>query len=185
MPAPSTKNGRRSEKNVSKPLRFTTAGIRLDLAEVGIDRRRQRDARTRARTSGPRRPCAFGSRDDTSGLPGFDRLRVHLPDDIRHELEPLRRLRQLRGPSRSPNDETIAARALRDERPRVGFVQARRSARTTAKPNVALSDGWKRSCENGMRNSARQPSASRETATSHTASQPLSSLQSFDQARPP
>ena len=33
----------------------------------------------------------------------------------------------------------------------------------------------KRSCENGMRNSAVQPSASRETFTSHTASQ-LSSL---------
>ena len=45
VPEPSTKNGRRSGKNVSNASRFTTAGIGFDLAEVRIGRRRQRQAR--------------------------------------------------------------------------------------------------------------------------------------------
>ena len=51
-------------------------------------------------------------------------------------------------------------------------------SRTTAKPNVVSADGRKRSCENGIRNSARQPAVSRATATSQTASQPRSSFES-------
>ena len=83
---------------------------------------------------------------------------------------------------RSPNDETKPGAAF-EMCGQVSVSFSRPICRTTAKPNVALSAGWKRSCENGMRNSARQPSVSRETATSQTASQPLSSLPSFDHAR--
>ncbi len=51
--------------------------------------------------------------------------------------------------------------------------------RITANPNVVEVPAWKRSWENGMRNSARHPCSSRDTATSQTASQPLSVLLSL------
>src|SRR5205814_7895575 len=77
----------------------------------------------------------------------------------------------------SPNDETMPELAFeRCGHESVSFN--RPISRTTANPNVSSLDGRKRSCENGMRNSARQPPASRATATSHTASQPRSSFES-------
>jgi hypothetical protein len=54
-------------------------------------------------------------------------------------------------------------------------------SRITPKPNVSRFPVWNRSCENGIRNSAFHPSASRETDTSHTASQLWSLLPSANQ----
>ena len=53
--------------------------------------------------------------------------------------------------------------------------------RETAKPNDRDGPGVKRSCENGMRNSADHPCGSRATLTSHTASQLESRFQSLNQ----
>ena len=55
----------------------------------------------------------------------------------------------------------------------------RRTKRSTLMPQVWCSEVAKRSCDSGMRNSARQPDGSRATATSHTASQPSSCLMSL------
>ena len=54
-------------------------------------------------------------------------------------------------------------------------------SRRTAKPNVSRLPGSKRSCENGIRNSAFQPLSSFVIATSHTASQLSSWLVSRNQ----
>ena len=55
------------------------------------------------------------------------------------------------------------------------------TVRTIAKPNDELAAGLNRSCENGMRNSARQPCGLFATATSQTASQLVSLLLSLNQ----
>ena len=121
MPAPSTKNGRRSEKNVSKPLRFTTAGSASTWPKSGL---------TVAVSVTPGRSAYFRSAPTVrlliarrhERIAGLGRLRVHLPDDIRHELQPLRRLAQLQA-REIAEVRHEAVRALRDERPGVGLVE--------------------------------------------------------------
>ena len=71
--------------------------------------------------------------------------------------------------------------ALRESSGQVVVSLSRPIWRETAKPNVIFADGVKRSCENGMRNSAVEPRRSRETATSQTASQLSSLLVSLSQ----
>ena len=177
--APSTKNGRRSGKNVSKPLRLTTAGSASTWPKSGFTVAGQREARTqRVFQVGADRRLLIVRRDERVARLG--RLRVHLPDDVRHQLEPLRRLIQLQVREIAEGRHE-AVRALRDAAARCRSRSAGRSRGRRRSRTSALSDGWKRSCENGMRNSARQPSLSRETATSHTASQPLSSFASLNQ----
>ena len=58
---------------------------------------------------------------------------------------------------------------------------SRATSRTTAKPRGPSCTALKRSCENGMLNSARQLSPSRVTTTSQTASQLSSELPSLNQ----
>ena len=97
-------------------------GIRFDLPEVGIHRRRERHAGTqRVLQVRADRGFLIAGRDER--VARFRRLRVHLADDIRDELQPLRRLAQLQMREIAEvGDEAV--RALRDERPRVGLVEA-------------------------------------------------------------
>ncbi len=83
-------------------------------------------------------------------------------------------------PVSSPNDETKPL-ALRGRSGHVDASSARARMRPTAKPNVEVEAGLKRSCENGIRNSARQPLGVRDTAASHTASQLRSLFESLNQ----
>jgi hypothetical protein len=77
-------------------------------------------------------------------------------------------------PRSSPNCDTNPF-ALRDSSGHDDVSARRPTSRMTEKPTGPPVVLLKRSCENGIRNSARQPSASFSTSTSHTASQ-LSSL---------
>ena len=77
-------------------------------------------------------------------------------------------------PRISANCETNPL-ALRESSGQVEISFNRPTSRTSANPTGPPSVLLKRSCENGILNSARQPSESRPTSTSHTASQ-LSSL---------
>ena len=65
----------------------------------------------------------------------------------------------------------VAVRAAREQRPRRRLAAAGRSRARRRSRTCSSSDGVKRSCENGIRNSAVQPCSSRDTVTSHTASQ--------------
>jgi hypothetical protein len=85
-------------------------------------------------------------------------------------------------PVSSPNSETKPGR-LFDRSGHVEVSLRRPISRTTAKPNTSSLPGRKRSCENGMRNSALHPRASRATETSHTASQLESLLVSANRYR--
>ena len=80
----------------------------------------------------------------------------------------------------SPKDETYPL-ALLASRGHVEVSLSRATSRTTAKPTRSSSWWLNRSCEKGMWNSARQPCASRLTATSQTASQLSSELLSLNQ----
>src|SRR5437660_11778432 len=80
----------------------------------------------------------------------------------------------------SPNDDTYPL-ALRASSGHVEVSSSRPISRPTAKPMVFPSPDAKRSCENGIRNSADQPRVSRDTATFHTASQLSSRLLSLNQ----
>jgi hypothetical protein len=79
--------------------------------------------------------------------------------------------RSSRSPVSSPNDDTYPF-ALFASSGQVAVSFSRPMWRTTARPNVDASDWRNRSCENGMRNCARQPRSPRDTPTSQTASQP-------------
>src|SRR6476660_3255666 len=74
-------------------------------------------------------------------------------------------------PIRSPNDETVPL-ALFARRGHVTVSLVAAISRAIANPNVPADDGLKRSCENGILNSARQPSGAIAAATSQTASHP-------------
>ena len=89
---------------------------------------------------------------------------------VRHEFEPLGRARPACSPPSSPNDETKPD-ALFGSSGHVEISFSRPISRSTANPKVSRLSGSKRSCENGMRNSAFQPWSSFVTATSQTASQ--------------
>src|SRR5688572_16280950 len=73
-----------------------------------------------------------------------------------------------------PNDDTHPL-AFLESSGQVAVSLSRAISRLMANPIWPSPLPLKRSCDNGMRNSASQPSASRFTVTSHTASQ-LSSL---------
>src|SRR4051812_29198868 len=85
-------------------------------------------------------------------------------------------------PPSSPKDDTYPL-ALRDRSGQVFVSFSRPISRATAKPHVLVSDGVNRSWENGILNSAVHPFWSRDTVTSHTASQLLSLFVSLNQYR--
>ena len=172
VPDPSTKNGRRSGKNVSKASRLTTAGSASTWPKSGfavaVSVRPGVTAYFRSRPSEPpgSGESVSGSATSTwrvSTLPseyGISSKRFGAPDIFR--------------PRSSPNCDTNPL-ALRDSSGQVDVSARRPTSRMIEKPTGPPEVLLKRSCENGMRNSARQPSASFSTSTSHTASQ-LSSL---------
>ena len=129
--------------------------IRFDLAEVRVDGAGEREARASARTSCPGRAAPPGSDAFTSGLPSVGCLR-QVGHRVRHQLEPLGR-RGHRQSAELAERRHVAVAAARQQRPGRRFRSAGRCRRATAKPNVLACDGLKRSCENGMRNSAVQP----------------------------
>ena len=172
VPDPSTKNGRRSGKNVSKASRFTTAGSASTCPKSGFAVAVSVSPGVTAYfTSSPNEPP--GSVELVSGLPMSTGCVSILPTEYgrisnRLGVPPILR------PVRSPNCETNPF-ALRDSMGHDTVSASRPTSRITAKPTGPPDVLLKRSCENGMRNSAHQPSASFSTSTSHTASQ-LSSL---------
>ena len=83
-------------------------------------------------------------------------------------------------PDSSPNDDTYPF-ALRASSGHVEVAFRRPTSRAMAKPKVFVSAGLNRSCENGILNSASQPRSSRDTVTSHTASQLISLFVSLNQ----
>ena len=169
MPEPSTKNGRRSEKNVSKAERFTTAGSASTWPKSGltvpVSVRPGRSAYFKSTPTDP-----FGSVVLVNGLPDsagcvFTSPRTYGTISSRFGE------RSSRSPVSSPNDDTYPF-ALFASSGQVVVSFNRPILRTMANPKVDVSEGRYRSCEKGMRNSARQPRSPRETATSHTASHP-------------
>src|SRR5262249_32895407 len=76
-------------------------------------------------------------------------------------------------PPSSPNDDTYPLAPLGSSG-QVDGSFGRPISPEVAKPNLLSCAGETRSCENGILKSAVQPSRSRETATSHTASQVVS-----------
>src|SRR5439155_6074746 len=179
MPDPSTKNGRRSEKNVSKAVRLTTAGSASTCPKSGlivvVSVRPGATAYFRSTPSAASTADAF-----RSGLPP-GACRVRLLTAYGTSSSRLGARLSVSAPS-SPNDETYPF-ALRARSGQVTVSLRRPISRTTARPTVFDSPGAKRSCENGIRNSAVQPSALRDTATFHTASQLSSRLLSLYQYR--
>jgi len=174
------KNGRRSLKKVSKPLKLTTAGSASTCPKSGFTVAVSVTPGFSAYfRSAP--TVAFWSRVDTSGLPVSAGCVFTWPTTYGTSSSRFGVWASFKC-VRSPKFETNPF-ALFEMSGHVSVSLRRPIWRTTANPNVASSDGLKRSCEKGMRNSARQPSLSRETATSQTASQPPSSLPSLDQAR--
>ena len=83
-------------------------------------------------------------------------------------------------PLNSPNDETNPL-AFFDRSGHVVVSFKRATLRITAKPSTPSPPRLKRSWENGMRNSAHQPSLSRRDTTSQTASQLSSLFESLNQ----
>src|SRR5262245_7762871 len=73
-------------------------------------------------------------------------------------------------PPSSPKDDTYPL-APRGSSGQVEVSLRRPISRATAKPNVLSCAGVNRNCENGILKSAVHPRRSRETDTSHTASQ--------------
>src|SRR6266571_3360349 len=170
MPEPSTKNGRRSEKNVSNADRLTTAGSASTCPKSGliVDVSVSPDVSAYLKST----PMAASGDDRlSSGLPAVGCL-------VRFATVYGTSSRRFGGavitsPPSSPNDETKPF-ALRASSGQVDTSFRRPISRATANPNVFMSLGEKRNCENGIRKSAVQPPASRETLTSQTASQLLS-----------
>src|SRR5688572_16474441 len=172
VPDPSTKNGRRSGKNVSNASRLTTAGSASTWPKSGFAVAVSVSPGVTAYfMSRPTEPPGSGesvngfetSTGAVSTLPseyGISSKRFGAPDIFR--------------PRSSPNCDTNPL-AFRDSRGQVDVSARRPTSRRIEKPTGPPVVLLKRSCENGIRNSARQPSASFSTSTSHTASQ-LSSL---------
>ena len=157
---------------------MTTAGIGFDLAEIRIDRAGQRQPGA-DRVLEVEPSADAGIRRPGQRIPGRDRRGRHLRDDVRHQLEPLLAPRQRQAAELAERRDEAAGAPASSGQVEVSLMCA--MLRTTAKPNVPADAGLKRSCENGILNSARQPSGDRPTATSHTASQPTSLLVSLNQ----
>ena len=148
-------------------------GVGFDLAEVGIRRGGQRQAgRDRVLHVEANRRAGIGRRVDRVGIVHV--LRLDLADASTAAA---------RTSSACP---TSSGRASRRTATRSRWRCATAAASSRFRPGGPLRESrqsppgrpvssLKRSCENGMRNSALQPSASFTTSTSHTASQ-LSSL---------
>src|SRR6185436_15084418 len=83
-------------------------------------------------------------------------------------------------PDSSPNDDTYPVAFFESSGHELVSL-SRAIDRVIAKPKGAPLAGLNRNCEKGMRNSAFQPSRSRLTVTSHTASQLSSVLVSLNQ----
>ena len=151
VPDPSTKNGRRSVKNVSNADRLTTAGSASTWPKSGLTVPvNVRPGVSAYFTSRP--SAAAGVRRFTQRV-AVGRLPRQVRDRVGHQLEPLRR--------RRPSTGRRARRTTRRSRWRcaassgqVDVSFSRPISRDTAKPNVVRSRGLNRSCENGIRNSA-------------------------------
>src|SRR5687767_14395640 len=152
FPEPSTKNGRRSAKNVSNAPRLTTAGSASTWPKSGLIV--PVSVRPPIRYLRSRPAATLPSGDDRSGLPGATGADVI--DDERYGSNSSRFAADGKArPVSSPNEETkpLALRASSGH-VEVSFTCA--TVRITAKPNVPAARGSKRSCENGTRNSAVQ-----------------------------
>ena len=146
-PEPSTKNGRRSEKNVSNADRFTSAGSASTWPKSGL---------TVPVSVSPGRSAYFrstptvasGSARFDKRIAGLDRLGLDVAADVRHDLETLRRSIEPQ-PGQLAERRHVAVRALRQQRPGRRLVQPAdlrgRSPGRTSKS----SDGRNRNCENG------------------------------------
>src|SRR4051812_19646378 len=147
------KNGRRSLKNVSNAVRLTTAGSASTWPKSGLTVEVNVNPGVRAYFMS-RPTAASPALADNSGLsPG--RWRVRLATVYGTSSSFFGDARIARPPS-SPNDETYPF-ALRASSGQVDVSLRRPIDRDTAKPNVSASLALKRSCENGIRNSADQP----------------------------
>ena len=121
MPEPSTKNGRRSAKNVSNADRLTTAGSASTWPKSGL---------TVPVSVSPGLSAYFRSRPTeasgsvrfVSGLPASTGCVVDVADDVRHQLEPLRRSIEPQ-PGQLAERRDVAVGALRQQRPGRGLVQ--------------------------------------------------------------
>ena len=106
--------------------------IGFDLAEVGIDRRGQRQpGRHRVLQVEPERAAGIGRVGQR--VPRVDRLRVDLADAVRHQLEASSPSPPSCRPLSSPNCETKPL-ALRASSGHVEVSVRRPTSRTTAKP---------------------------------------------------
>src|SRR5687768_171184 len=178
LPEPSTKKGRRSWKNVSNAPRFTTAGSASTWPKSGLTVAVNVNAGVTAyfRSTPIDAP---GSVVFCSGLPSSGGT-VATCDTAYGTSSSRFGVRLAVRPVSSPNDDTYPL-ALFASSGHVDVSLSRATSRTTANPTRPSPRRLNRSCENGMWNSARQPSASRFTTTSHTASQLRSALLSLNQ----
>src|SRR5262245_57262048 len=167
------KNGRFSWKKVSNALRLTTAGSASTCPKSGFTVALSVSAGVTAylRSTPTDAP---GSGVFCRGLPGCTGsvstcATVYGRSSSRFDALPMFT------PLRVPNDDTHPL-ALLEINGQVDVSLRRATCREIAKPSCPSPLPLKRSCENGMRNSACQPSSLRLTTTSQTASQLSSEL---------
>ena len=151
------RTGRRSWKKTSKALEVHHRGVGLHLPEVRVHGRRSATAPgvTAYFRSSRRRCRRIGVALQRVAWSGSGCV-CTCADRVGHEFEPLVRARRRDTPVRSPNDDTQPS-APREMSGHMLVSFRRATLRATANPRRPSPPALKRSCDSGIRNSARQP----------------------------